>query len=271
MLVKRGNGDFPKIYRPFSPFELYGQEEIKNLIDNALGKGTFGHAHLFYGASGSGKTSCARMIGMGLLCEHGLTSTPCCECNQCKNIMTLNNIDFKEFNSANITGIDFMRNLRVGFHCYPWSARYKIYVFDECHRMSEPTQNMLLKEVEDVEDEVYFIFCSTNPAQIIEPLKNRCMPVEFKPIENDEIRHMLLDVCELENIGCKDDVMEQIIHQAQGLPRNALILLQKAVNSGKVQSTVKASDILSILGGNEEPIPMIAETEQKEELQTLTV
>lgn len=270
MIVKRGNGDFSKIYRPYSPFELYGQEEIKNIIANTLEKETLGHAHLFHGASGTGKTSCARMIGMGLLCEHGLTSTPCCECYQCKSIMATGNPDFKEINFANDISINFMRYIMADFDYAPFTARYKIYVFDECHMMKEAFQNMLLKKVEDIYDGVYLIFCSTNPDKIIEPLKNRCMSVEFQPIENDEMRRMLIDVCELEGISSKDGVMEQIIQEAQGLPRNALFLLQKAVNSGRVQKIFNEPEILSILGGNEELIPMIAGTERNEEIQSMT-
>ncbi|MFH2044774.1 MAG: AAA family ATPase [Pseudomonadota bacterium] len=244
MLIKRGYGDFPKIYRPCSPHELYGQEEIKQIMTNKLGKGAFGHSYLFHGTYGTGKTTCARIIGMGLLCKHGPTSRPCCTCEQCKRIMTSSNPDFFELNNANFTGIDFMRNLKTDFHYAPFMARHKVFVFDECHRITEATQNMLLKEVEDVFDGVYFIFCSSDPEKIIEPLKNRCMSVEFRPVNNDEIRQMLIDVCNWEGINYQNVVMESIIQEAQGLPRNALFLLQKAVDSGKVKKTDSISPYL---------------------------
>jgi len=214
---------------------LYGQEEIKQIIINCFKNGTIGHSYLFHGASGTGKTTCARIIGMGLLCEEGPTSMPCGKCQQCKSIMALSNMDFLELNNANFTGIDFMRTLKADFYCSPFMGRYKIFVFDECHRMTEATQSIMLKEVEDVIDGVYFIFCSTNPEKIIEPLRNRCMSVEFQPVKDNDIRRMLVDVCESEGIIYQDGAMEPIIKDARGLPRNALFLLQKAVDSGKVQ------------------------------------
>ncbi len=240
MLVKRGHGDFPRIYRPYSPNELYGQEEIKQIIINGFKNGTIGHSYLFHGASGTGKTTCARIIGMGLLCEHGPTSMPCGKCQQCKSIMASSNMDFLELNNANFTGIDSMRTLRLDFHYAPFMGRYKIFVFDECHRMTEATQSIMLKEVEDLIDGVYFIFCSTNPEKIIEPLRNRCMSVEFQPVKDKDIRRMLVDVCEWEGIIYQDGALEPIIKEARGLPRNALFLLQKAVDSGKAQKSDNA-------------------------------
>ena len=245
MIVKRGKGDYPKIFRPLRPTELYGQIDIKQLLSNSLKKNTVAHVYLFYGPSGTGKTSCARILGMGLLCEKGPTSMPCNKCDTCKRIRNGSLMDFYELNNADMTKIDDMRKFRSQFSSSPFDSRYKIFVFDECHRMSKDTQNMLLKEVEDTHPGNYFIFCSTEFDKIIEPLRNRCMPVEFKTVERVEIRRLIEDVCKWERIRYQDDVLDSIVEEAKGMPRNALTLLQKFVEMEKVEK-LKVGKVQSI-------------------------
>ena len=216
MLIKKGNGDYPRVYRPYNPNELYGQEQIKQIIINSFKNDTIAHAYLFHGISGIGKTTCARIIAMGLMCEHGPTSMPCGECPRCKGVIRTDSFDYREFNNANFTGMKFVRKLREEFQTQSMLSRCKIFVFDECHRMSEASQNILLKEVENASDFIYFIFCSTNPNKIIEPLKNRCMSIEFKRLEDSEIQDMLANVCEWENMVPTTDVMDAIVEEAQG-------------------------------------------------------
>jgi protein gp37 len=144
-------------------------------------------------------------------------------------------MDFYELNNADMTKIDDMREFRNQFYSSPFYGRYKIYVFDECHRMSKGTQNMLLKEVEDTHPGNYFIFCSTEFDNIIEPLRNRCMPIEFKTVERVELRRLIEDVCKWERIRYQDDVLDSIVEEAKGMPRNALTLLQKFVEMEKVE------------------------------------
>jgi len=249
MLIKKGKGDYPRVYRPYRPQELYGQEQIKQIITKSFKDNTIAHVYLFHGISGTGKTTCARIIAMGLMCEHGPNSTPCGECQQCRAVIQTYGFEYREINNANLTGVEFARKIREDFQTRPMNARCKVFVFDECHRMSEASQNMLLKEVEDAPDFIYFIFCSTDPKKIIEPLKNRCMPIEFKRLEDIEIQDMLADVCELENIVPIADVMNAIVKEAQGRPRNALLSLQKAVAAGELQKLVPSRQYLIRMAG----------------------
>ena len=235
MIIKRGKGDYPRIYRPARVSELYGLEEIKRVLGNGLDNGTLPHSMLFHGIFGTGKTTCARIVGAGLLCDKGTTSEPCCECELCKDMLGGHCMDFIELNNADMTGIDDMRSFRDHFVSSTWKGPYKIFVFDECHQMSKYTQSMLLKVVENSHLENYFIFCSTSLQGIIEPLQSRCVSFKFEEHTPDEIKRLLEDVCKWERIKYQDKVLNSIVEQAKGKPRNALFLLQKAVGSEKVE------------------------------------
>ena len=243
MIHKRGQGDFPRVYRPCKADELYGQDDVRRLIVNGFRDNTIAHAYLFHGISGTGKTTCARIIGMGLMCEHGPTNQPCGQCKSCRAIMASASIDFRELNNANLTGVDVMRRLREDFFTGSMFGNCKVFVFDECHRLSAEAQNLLLKDVEDAHDGVYFIFCSTELDKIIEPLRNRCIEVEFKPLADDQVRRLLADVCRHEGLVPSAEVIEPIIKEAQGRARNALHLLQKAIATGDMKKAADAGTV----------------------------
>jgi len=123
-----------------------------------------------------------------------------------------------------------MRELRRDFWGHPMDgSKYKIYVFDECHRLSQEAQTLLLKDIEDGHPMNHFIFCSTDPGKVIKTLRNRCMDFEFKPLPPDEMRRLLQDVCQKERVKYVPEVLDEIVKDAEGLARNALYLLQKKV------------------------------------------
>ncbi|MFC1817988.1 AAA family ATPase [Thermodesulfobacteriota bacterium] len=245
MIKKRGSGDFHKVYRPWAISEIYGQQEAVKFACNGLKKGTLPHALLFSGTSGCGKTTMARAIGMGLNCEKGLTDNPCFNCRACRGILNGAHLAYREINAADYTGVDNMRELRGNFACGPMEGKHQIFVFDECHRLSDNAQEMLLKEVEDTLEHNYFIFCSTDPGKIKDTLKNRLIEVKFGPFSNDEQKRLLQDVCKSERIKNGREVLDTIIKDAGGMPRNALNLLQKAVDQEKLVRAV-AGDIVHI-------------------------
>ena len=177
MVTKRLKGDFAIAYRPWRISEIYGQEEIKKVIGNGLDTNTVAHSFLFYGISGTGKTTIGRIIAMGLNCrEKGPTSEPCCKCDLCRLTQNLNSFSFREFNSAHFRGIDHVREVVGNLNYASFDGADKtIIVFDECHRLTKDAQNLLLKGVEDSHEYNHFVFCSTEPETIIKTLRNRCM------------------------------------------------------------------------------------------------
>ena len=232
MIVKRGKGDYTRIYRPLRVSEIYGQQQAKLLIGRGLDEESLPTVLLFHGISGTGKTTCARIVAMGLTCEKGMTSEPCCKCNSCKgHYGGGGHFALNEYNAAHFTGIDHMRREAGYFDCAPLGYDHKIIVFDECHRLSKEAQTLLLKPVEDGIPDTYFIFCSTDPENIIHTLRNRCVPVEFQKLQDEVIWELLIDVCKWERVKYAPEVLDNIVRKSEGMARNALHLLQKAVIS----------------------------------------
>ena len=240
-IVKRGDGDYPLVYRPCRMSEVYGQDEARRAITYSLDQETLPHAVLFQGISGTGKTTIGRIIAMGLNCKKGPTSEPCGDCDPCKAVLNGCSFAFKELDAGYLSGIDKMREERQNFSAAPMGLeRFKIILIDECHRLTEPAQNVLLKPIEDGWRHVYFIFCTTNPKRTIETLRNRCMQFEFKGLQAEELKKLLYDVCENENLEPDQVTIENIIKESNGMPRNALWLLQRAVGCGKLGSRVES-------------------------------
>jgi len=258
MIVKRGDGSYPRVYRPGAVSEVYGQEEAKTYVGNSLQKGTINNTLLFHGVTGTGKTSIARIIAMGLTCKKGL-GEPCGECESCQQIRRNNHFAYQEFNCAkDIRGVDYLREQAEQFQYGAIGYNKKIIVFDECQVLSTPAQTLLNHVLENSNEETYYILCTTTRKSILEPLRGRCIEIEFKEIPPEQIKELLHDVCKWERIKYHDDVLNTIVEKAKGRSRNALFLLQKFVDLGKVEKMEKKENIEIIDRENGSNILMIA-------------
>jgi site-specific DNA-methyltransferase (adenine-specific) len=240
-VVKRGMRDFPDAYRPCRLSEVYGQDEVKKVIAHGLTNRTLPHVLLFQGASGTGKTTVGRIVAMGLNCEKGPTSEPCCECRPCKAVLSRCSFAYEEYDTAHLSGVDGIRDKCQDLFAAPMSGENnRIILFDECHWLSEKAQAALLKPTEDVPGFIYFIFCTTG--EILETLQYRCTQFKFNPLPDEQIRMLLSDVCASEKLLPAPAKLENIIKEAEGMPRNALFLLQKAVVAGDLEKEGEDTD-----------------------------
>lgn len=266
-IVRRGNGDFHQAYRPYRISEVYGQDEIKEVIRKGLDEGSLSHAILFHGVSGTGKTTLGRIIAMGLNCKEGPNSEPCCECESCRLTISGNSMSFKETNSVDYSSVDFIRKIRSEFDAYPFMGDNKrIYLFDESHGLSSVAQNALLKSVEDAMDHLHFIFCSTEPGKMIPTLRNRCMEFEFEKVRDEYMQELLMDVV-LQEGYFPDGILDEIIKQAEGKPRNALHELQKAIAAGKLKKMPYRFSVEEALKDTHSAFDQIRRNAQREDIE----
>ncbi len=166
-------------YRPQNFEELVGQDQVSQALHNAIATNRVGHAYLFTGARGVGKTSTARILAKALNCADGPSSTPCNVCDICQGVTSGDDIDVIEIDGASNRGIDEIRQLRSNVNVRPSRARFKIYIIDEVHMLTVPAFNALLKTLEEPPEHVKFFFCTTDPEKIPITVLSRCQRFDF--------------------------------------------------------------------------------------------
>ena len=174
-------------YRPRSFSELVGQSHVVQALSHAIESDRVGHAYLFTGGRGVGKTSMARIFAKALNAPEGTTISPDNSSDICQRIDTGDDMDVLEIDGASNRGIDEIRQLRAGVHIRPSRARFKIYIIDEVHMLTPPAFNALLKTLEEPPAHIKFIFCTTDPEKIPITVLSRCQRFDFAPVEAKEI------------------------------------------------------------------------------------
>ena len=233
-------------YRPQGFDELIGQEHVAQALSNAIATHRVGHAYLFIGARGTGKTSTARIFAKALECEHGPTATPCNQCDICQSISSGDDVDVLEIDGASNTGIDHIRELRQNANVRPSRARFKIYIIDEVHMLSTQAFNGLLKTLEEPPEHVKFIFCTTEARKIPITIMSRCQRFEFAGIPTRSIFERLRQIVAAEGVEAEPEALEVIARRAAGSMRDSQSLLEQLLAFAPQRITV--ADVHGMLG-----------------------
>jgi DNA polymerase-3 subunit gamma/tau len=233
-------------YRPQAFGELIGQEHVSQALSNAIATNRIGHAYLFIGARGTGKTSTARIFAKALNCVHGPTATPCNECDICRSISGGHDVDVLEIDGASNTGIDNIRELRQNANVRPGRARFKIYIIDEVHMLSTAAFNGLLKTLEEPPEHVKFIFCTTEARKIPITILSRCQRFDFAGISTRSIFDRLRQIAVSEGVEAEDEALEVLARRAAGSMRDSQSLLEQLLAFAPERITV--ADVHGMLG-----------------------
>ncbi|MDA1179690.1 MAG: DNA polymerase III subunit gamma/tau, partial [Planctomycetota bacterium] len=216
-------------YRPQSFADLVGQQSAARALGNAIATQRIGHAYLFTGARGVGKTSTARIFAKALNCVQGPTAEPCQSCEMCCGIADGNDVDVLEIDGASNRGIDEIRQLRSSIGVRPSRSRFKVYIIDEVHMLTREAFNALLKTLEEPPAHVKFIFCTTSPEKIPITVLSRCQRFDFPPVELTQIIGRLAEIVAQEGATAEAAALELLAKRAAGSMRDSQSLLEQVL------------------------------------------
>ncbi len=238
--------------RPKNFTELVGQEFVVATLTNALRQGSIAHAYLFAGPRGIGKTSVARILAKALNCEHGPTDTPCGACSACLEIARGAALDVIEIDGASNTSVNDVREIRDEVLFAPQKGRYKVYIIDEVHMLSNSAFNALLKTIEEPPPYVVFIFATTEVHKVPATIRSRCQQYNFRLISATEIKEKLREASAELGVKAEDKALTWIAKEATGSLRDAYTLLDQVVSfSGGSVTLERIREKLGVLGIDE--------------------
>lgn len=241
---------YTALYRKFRPSDfsdVKGQEHIITTLQNQIKAERIGHAYLFCGTRGTGKTTIAKIFAKAVNCEHSIHGGPCNECETCRAIQAGASMNVMEIDAASNNGVENIREIREEVAYSPASGKYKVYIIDEVHMLSIGAFNALLKTLEEPPSYVIFILATTEVHKIPITILSRCQKYDFRRISMDTISNRLLELMEKENIEVEERALRYIAKAADGSMRDALSLLDQCI-AFYLGQKLTYENVLDVLG-----------------------
>jgi len=235
-------------YRPQKFSEVIGQEHVTRTLKNAIEQERIAHGYIFSGHRGIGKTTVARILAMALNCRSSdkPVAEPCGVCDSCVEIRAGNSVDVIEIDAATNRGIDEIRELREAARYRPARDRFKIYILDEAHQITDAAFNALLKTLEEPPGHVIFMLATTQPEDIPQTIRSRCQHFSFRAVKFEQIVGQLRDLCGRENIQADEDALALLAEAGDGSMRDALSILDQAIASS--EDGLSAEGVRQLIG-----------------------
>ena len=233
-------------YRPQSFADVVNQEHVKNTLENAIAQNRIAHAYIFSGQRGTGKTTVARILARCLNCIQGPTATPCGECASCKEITAGGTVDVIEIDAASNRGINEMRELRENVRYQPARDRYKIFIIDEAHQITNEAFNALLKTIEEPPPWAVFVLCTTEAHKIPATIASRCQHFSFRSVDFEDLIQRMAWICGQEGIEADAEALAILAAAGEGSVRDSLSALDQAIAC--CGAKLVAAEVRALLG-----------------------
>ncbi len=232
-------------YRPKVFSDVVGQDHITATLKNEIKTGRIGHAYLFTGTRGTGKTTCAKIFAKAINCLHPKDGEPCGECEICRGIENESVIDVIEMDAASNSGVDNVRTIIEDIRSAPMMTRYKVYIIDEVHALSANAFNALLKTLEEPPSDAVFILATTEVHKLAATILSRCQRFDFRRVDTKKIAQVIAGILDSQGIEFDEDAAREVARMGRGSVRDALSVLERCVSPGERMTRER---VLSVLG-----------------------
>lgn len=247
---------YTALYRKFRPSEfedVKGQDHIVKTLRNQINAGRIGHAYLFCGTRGTGKTTIAKILAKAVNCEHPVDGSPCNECSICKSINNQTSMNVIEIDAASNNGVDNIREIVEEVQYSPTEGKYKVYIIDEVHMLSTGAFNALLKTLEEPPSYVIFILATTEAHKIPITILSRCQRYDFRRITIDTIATRLQELLDKEQVQAEEKAVRYVAKAGDGSMRDALSLLDRCI-AFYLGETLTYDKVLEVLGADRKSV-----------------